>query len=130
MIFEQLSASKGGYCYPHGCDTAQSVFICIPPEPVLSCEFLFCRSVVAEIPVLPGCDAASEGSWFPSFEGNIVVSSLKVEVSKKRCISTLKNGAHHVVFRNVGNELSINTAWYLRRMYLKTADRGLKWALR
>jgi len=98
MIFEQLSASKGGYCYPHGCDTAQSVFICIPAEPVLSCEFLFCRSVVAEIPVLPGCDAASEGSWFPPFEGNVVVSSLKVEVSKKRCILTLKNGTSTLSF--------------------------------
>jgi len=98
MIFEQLSASKGGYRFPHGYDTAQSVFICIPPEPVLSCEFLFCRSIVAEIPVFPGCDAASEGSWFPSFEGNVVVSSLKVEVSKKSCISTLKNGATALSF--------------------------------
>jgi len=98
MIFEQLSASKGGFCYPHGCDTAQSVFICISPEPVLICEFLCCRSVVAEIPVLPGCDAASEGSWFPSFRGNVVVLSLKVEMTKKSCISTLKNGTTTLYF--------------------------------
>lgn len=95
MIFEQLSASKGGFCYPHGCDTAQSVLICLPPELFLSCEFLCCRSVVVEIPVLPGCDAASEGSWFPSFRGNVVIS---LEMSKKSCISTLKNGTTALSF--------------------------------
>jgi len=95
MIFEQLSSSKRGFCYPHGCDTAQSVFICIPPEPVLSCDFLCCRGVVVEIPVLSGCDAASEGSWFPSFRGNVVVL---LEMSKKSCISTLKNGTTTLSF--------------------------------
>ena len=60
-----------------------------------------------------GCAAASEGTWLPTFRGDVVVCSTRVAVSLGNGTPTLP--------RNVGNELSSNTASYPRRLYLETA---------
>jgi len=87
----------------------------------------FC--VVAEIPVLPGCDSASEGSWFPSFRGNVVVSSSKVEMSEKSCISTLKNGTTTLSFGRSETNCPVTGVVSVKNVH-GNANMGLKRSLR
>jgi hypothetical protein len=88
------------------------MFTCTSPKPVLTCESLGFRSGVDEIYFLLRCDTVSEGNWFPTFRDNVVVSSSRVEMSKKYCIGNETT----TLCRNIGNKLSSNTASYPRRV--------------